>query len=1150
MKINSTPKFFTVITFFFFLFICPQGINAQTSVVTQHNDLSRTGWNNSETILNTKNVKPGMFGKLYFRPVDDQIYAQLLVMRNVPIPGKGIKNLIFAATVNNSVYAFDADSASVTAPYWKVNLTAPGLRPVKNTDQTGACGGNYKDFSGNMGIVGTPVIDSVTGTLYVVARSTSTSSSGYVQYLHALDITTGAERSNSPKLITAQVAGTGAGSVGGIITFNSQKQNQRSGLLLLNGKVFISYASHCDWGPYHGWILGYDKTSLQQTNVYNNTPDGYNGGIWMSGGGPSADDAGNIYAASGNGSVGVSGNPSDVRNRSESAFKLTPSGNGFNVTTFFTPKNYTTLEGGDLDFGVSQMLLLPNTNQVMTACKDGRIYLMDRDNMGGYNAATDNVIQTINLGSNAHLHASLSYFKGSQKEFVYVWSENIALKAFPYNRTTNNFDLANTINSGSQGPVGNSGAFISISSNGSVDSTAVLWASFAANGDANQSVRPGILRAFDATDVTKELWNSSQDPADNSGNYAKFNCPTIANGKVYLATFSNQFVVYGLTGGVADTCNSFDIALNKTAVASSVENTTNIASAAFDGNPNTRWASKQQVDPQYIYVDLGSKYDLCRIVLQWEVALGKNFTIDVSDDANTWTTLKTITNNVSFTNYIPLKGSGRYVRMNGTARGTNYGYSLYSFEVYGTPVVSNCPVPDSLSTTDISETSSTLHWKANGVSHFNVQYKEATATDWITVSAETNMAVLNNLDCGNDYFYRIQSACSSTDTSSYSTAASFSQLPCGSNCGPLPTRWTTQDIGNTALVGSACFTPSIFTLKGSGDDIGGTADAFRFALQTLVGDGEFIARIASIDATNASNKCGIMIRETQSPGSRYAFVALTSSNGATIQTRSVTDGTTTATNSAASIATPYWVKLIKTGSVYTAYTSTNGTNWISLGTPVDAGFGSGVPVYAGLAITSHDNTKLSTAIVDNYSYSSGVLPVTLLTFNAALNFSHKIDLRWTTTLEMNSSYFVIERSSGNNHFTAIDTIKAVNNGRFTSVYNGIDNYPLNGANLYRLKIVDIDGRYSYSALVLVRVTDSKAPYVFPNPAKSFINIASGSEAVKYVTIYDISGKAMSRTSNIGTTNVIQLSTSGLLRGTYIVEITTGTNVYRDKLIIQ
>ncbi|MGH2647177.1 MAG: discoidin domain-containing protein, partial [Ginsengibacter sp.] len=697
MKIKLTCNFIVIFSFYILFVLFNLQVDAQTNVVTQHNNLDRTGWNNTETILNTKNVKPGFFGKLYTRAVDDQIYAQLLIVKNVAIPSIGNKNIVFAATVNNSIYAFDADSANVTSPYWQINLTVPGLRPVKNSDMTGACGGNYKDFSGNMGIVGTPVIDTISNTLYVVARSCASNGTGFVQYLHAIDIRTGNEKANSPILITAQVTGTGAGSSGGILTFNPQKQNQRSGLLLLNGIVYIAFSSHCDWGPYHGWLLGYDATTLTQTNVYNNTPDGYNGGIWMSGGGPSADAAGNIYIASGNGSVGTSGNPSDLRNRSETAEKLTPSGSGFTIPTFFTPKNYTTLEGGDLDFGVTQMMLIPNTNQVIVSCKDGKIYLLDRDNMGGYNAGTNNVVQTIDLGSNAHLHSSLTYYKGTQKEFVYSWSENTLLKAYPYNRTTNNFDLANTINGNAQGPIGNSGAFLTVSSNGSVDSTAILWTSFAANGDANQSVRPGILHAFDANDVTKELWNSSQDPADNPGNYAKFNNPTVANGKVYLPTFSNKFAVYGLTGS-ADTCNSTDIALNKPAFASSSENGTNTPDKAFDGNATTRWASQQNIDPQYIYVDLGKSYDLCGVLLQWEVALGKNFTIDVSDDASAWTTLATKTNNTSFTNFIPLQGSGRYVRMYGTARGTTYGYSLYSFEVYGKPSAGDCAIPDSLST--------------------------------------------------------------------------------------------------------------------------------------------------------------------------------------------------------------------------------------------------------------------------------------------------------------------------------------------------------------------------------------------------------------------------------------------------------------------
>ncbi|HRI20645.1 MAG TPA: discoidin domain-containing protein, partial [Panacibacter sp.] len=708
---HSLPAFLLIV-----LFLFDVSVYAQSSVLTQHNDLNRTGWYSEEKLLNTKNVKAGSFGKIFTRTVDDQIYAQPLVMLNVAMPAAGNKNVVFVATVNNTVYAFDADSANIANPYWQVNLSPAGTRAIKNTDMTGACGGGYRDFSGNMGIVGTPVIDAATNTLYVVARSVNTGNNLFQQYLHALDIKTGLEKANSPKLITAQVPGTGDGNIGGIVYFDAQKQNQRSGLLLLNGNIYIAYASHCDWGPYHGWILGYDKTSLQQTRVYNTTPNGYFGGIWMAGAAPAADELGNIYAAVGNGSVGTGGNPGNPINRSESALKLTPAGTGFTLNTFFSPVNIAELEAADLDFGVTQMLLIPGTNRAMTSCKDGHIYLMNRDNMGGYSATTNNVVQTIDLGVNAHLRSSLSYYKGTQKEFVYSWSENALLKAFPYNRITGQFDLGSTISSGVQGPVGNNGALLSVSSNAAVDSTAVLWASYAANGDANQSVRPGILRAFDANDITKELWNSSQYQADNPGNYAKFNCPTVVNGKVYLATFSNKLVVYGLTSGNAgDTCNTPNIALNKTGVASSLEGIEYQAGAAFDGNGSTRWSS-QYSDPQSIYIDLGKRYDLCKVVLRWETALGKDFKIQLSDDAVNWATSITITGNTGLENYLPIRGSARYVRMYGTARGTEYGYSLWEFEVYGKESASGCADPSNLTVTNIYENAATLNWNGNGAS--------------------------------------------------------------------------------------------------------------------------------------------------------------------------------------------------------------------------------------------------------------------------------------------------------------------------------------------------------------------------------------------------------------------------------------------------
>lgn len=1117
-------------------------VHVQQSVLTQHNDLNRTGWYNEEIILNKKNVQPGSFGKLFSRAVDDQIYAQPLVKLHLNIPGKGTKNVVFVATVNNTVYAFDADSANVATPYWQVNLTAANSRPPKNTDMTGACGGGYRDFSGNMGIVGTPVIDSTTNTLYVVARSLNENTGVSVQYLHALDITSGAEKPNSPALIAATVNGNGDGSVNGKVSFDSQKQNQRAGLLLLNGIVYITYASHCDWGPYHGWILGYDKTTLQQKYVYNSTPDGYNGGIWMSGAAPSADANGNIYVAVGNGSVGKNGNASDLTNRSESALQLSSS---LAVQSFFTPNNYPDLEASDLDFGVTEMMLLPNTNLVMTSCKDGHIYLMNRNSLGGYNASTNNVVQTIDLGVDAHLRSSLAYYKGAQKEFAYSWSENALLKAFPFDRAANKFDLSATISSGVQGPTGNNGALLAVSSNGSVDSTAILWASYAANGDANQSVRPGILRALDATDVTKELWNTSIYADDNPGNYAKFVCPTVVNSKVYLATFSNQLVVYGLTGKASDQCSNTNVALNKPVYASSVETNDFPAKYANDGNLNTRWSSEYS-DPQYIYVDLGARYNICRIALHWETALGKDFKIQVSEDAQNWTDVANITGNVSYDNSIPLKASGRYVRMYGTQRGTEYGYSLWEFEVYGRPSSNTCAAPTNLYTTDIYENAAKLHWTGYSAVKYIVQYKTVAAQSWIQTTTANNSITSNGLACGTSYLYRIQAICSS-DTSEISSSEGFTTLTCNSNCNPLPTRWSTLDIGEVGVAGSACYDNGVYELKGSGTDIWDTQDEFRFAYKTLVGDGDIVARVVDQDATNEWNKAGIMVRESLTQGSRHAFIALTSGNGVAFQDRTTTDGYSDNYNTGAGIKAPYWIKLSTTGTTYLAYMSPNGVSWTQVGNPVNAGFGGGVPVYGGLAITSHDNSVLSTAHIDNYSLG-GVLPINLLNFTASLNINQTVSLQWMTTLENTTQQYVVERSKDNQHYHDIDTIPAVNNGRFTITYQTTDNNPANSINYYRLRMIDADRRFTYSPVVVVRVTNSKSPQIFPNPASGIVHIAAGTEPVNMVTIYDVTGKAVTRITN--TQNVIDIPIAALSNGIYFVEIRTASAVYREKLVLK
>src|SRR6266704_4831499 len=412
--------------------------NPQTvSVPTQHNDNTRAGWNDSETVLTTSNVNVTHFGALFSLLVDDQVYAQPLVVGDVAI-GTEHRNVVYVATVNNTLYAFDSDDGRL---YWRRNFTAPGMRPPRNTDMTGACSGRYPNFSGNIGTVGTPVIDTASQVIYFVTRSTS--AGAFVQDLHAVNIVSGHDIAGGPVRITATYAGNGDGSVNNVIGFDAQKQNQRQGLTLANGIVYVTFASHCDWGPYHGWILGYDAATLQRRVVYNDTPNGYAGG-WVS-----------------------------------------------------------------------------SSNQVQ---------------------------QVVPLGSGSNMHCQAAYYKGSTKEFIYVWSENDALRAIPFDRGSNLLDRTGEIDySGLGGPTGQSGAVLSVSSNGSTDGTGILWASYAKSGDAESFVSPGILRAFDASDVTKELWNNQQNPArDGAGMYAKFSPPTIANGHVYLPTFSNKVVVYGL----------------------------------------------------------------------------------------------------------------------------------------------------------------------------------------------------------------------------------------------------------------------------------------------------------------------------------------------------------------------------------------------------------------------------------------------------------------------------------------------------------------------------------------------------------------------------------------------------------------------------
>ena len=501
---------------------------AQVSVLTRHNDAGRTGQNLRETKLTTSNVRAGQFGKLFSRQVDGELYAQPLYVPNLLIGGR-IRNVIYLATAHNSVYAFDADDPLASAPLWKVNFGASVSAAVLGT----------LGLPVEVGIIGTPVIAPKTSTLYVVHFNAD---NGIFKHcLHALDLLTGAEKFGGPVTLSGVVAGTnnydddGAGHV----YFHSASHLQRCALTLANGKIYIPFASYEDYDPFHGWIFACDAQTLQTTAVHNNTPDGGGGGIWMSGDGMSVDAVGNLYYVGGNGSF------NGRRNIGESVVKLSAN---LNVLDWFAPWDNDFLNSLDSDLSSSNGLLLPGTNLLVTGGKGGKLYAMDTrtGKMGHVRPYDDSQIFQSWQASGGHIHAAMTYWNSPVNgPTLYVWGEFDYLKAFHFagdhfNTTPVSQSLMKVTDGYANGPG------LSLSANGSQRYSGILWANLPYDGDATHQHVSGILRAFDASNVSREIWNSKMTLGDDFGLWAKWTPPTVANGKVYLATFSNQLVVYGL----------------------------------------------------------------------------------------------------------------------------------------------------------------------------------------------------------------------------------------------------------------------------------------------------------------------------------------------------------------------------------------------------------------------------------------------------------------------------------------------------------------------------------------------------------------------------------------------------------------------------
>ncbi len=532
-------------------------------VLTWHDDLARSGDNLNETQLTPANVNTSSFGQLFSYPVDGQVYAQPLIKTGVAIPGMGIHDVVYVATQNDSVYAFDADSnsGSSAGPLWQDSF----INPAAGITTVPASVTSSTDIVPQIGITATPVIDPSTNTLFVVSKTQNRHSDGsthYVQQLHALDLATGAEKFGGPVTLgdtrnnggpdggytdttLIAVPGTGDGSDGTTLRFNALRENERAGLVLSNGVVYLSFTSHGDVGPYHGWLVGFSATTLQMVSVFCTTPNGSDGAIWMGGAAPAVDASGDLIFATGNGTFDANTGGSDY---GMSIVKLspTPDANGqLSVLDYFTPFNYAVLNSTDQDEGSGGLLLLPtqtgpNPDLLVQAGKAGDIFLVNSDtgSMGEFNTNTNNVVQQNTAAIKGEWGAP-AYFNNGSQQFIYYAGHNDNLKSF-----------ALTDGMMSSSPVAKSshtfnypGATPSVSANGTQNG--IVWAlDNSMNGTDGATNGPAVLYAYDATTL-QLLYSSNMVPGDQLGNAVKFTTPVVANGKVYVGTQTGLYV-FGL----------------------------------------------------------------------------------------------------------------------------------------------------------------------------------------------------------------------------------------------------------------------------------------------------------------------------------------------------------------------------------------------------------------------------------------------------------------------------------------------------------------------------------------------------------------------------------------------------------------------------
>ena len=506
-------------------------------ITTSQYDNARPGANLKETALTPKNVNTNEFGKLFALNVDGDVYARPLFLPHLSIPGKGEHDVLFVATESDSVYAFDAAGTPAT-PLWKVSFVNSSRRISPVPAESTSC----PFISPEIGVTSTPVIDPQSGTLYVLARTAEIDSSGtrtFWQRLHALDVLTGEERLGGPVAIRASLKSPSSGVFGlfqGSVEFGALRENPRASLTLANGAVYLTWASSCDVGPYHGWIMAYDEHTLRQTGVLNTSPDGVESGIWQSDTGPAVDSSGNLLVSTGNGKFDAN---SGGRDYGDSLLKIaTSKTGGLRVADYFTPSEQAELNATDGDLGSGGPLIIPEqpgsrAHLVVIGGKGAVIYVVNRDHMGKFMPGNNpHAVQTIKVGGG--IMGAPAYWNGH----LYYFPSNDVLKVF----AVQGGRLSAEPVARGKHKIVDPGATPSISANGA--GNGIVWVLETKGWQSAD--RPAVLTAYDARDVANEIYDSEQNAArDRAGTARRFVSPVVANGRVYVAT-SGEVDVYSL----------------------------------------------------------------------------------------------------------------------------------------------------------------------------------------------------------------------------------------------------------------------------------------------------------------------------------------------------------------------------------------------------------------------------------------------------------------------------------------------------------------------------------------------------------------------------------------------------------------------------